>query len=163
MGETPGSEGSLDGWTDPPREWLNVRGIPNTVEKASWEGGREALEWPSAHVAAGTMGWVFLSALRAETEAAFQDVEKLLSCKDERMPGEPGIVPWKNCELWNSNADRHLLAQRTSPSWSWGKMTSTTATPKGLPSNDTEDEIPTAHGAWGNLCGPRANGGTHHL
>ena len=68
MGETPGSEGSLDGWTDPPREWLNVRGIPNTVEKASWEGGREALEWPSAHVAAGTMGWVFLSALRAETE-----------------------------------------------------------------------------------------------
>ena len=50
----------------PPQNWPDVSGTPDMVQKSLQVVG-EALEKPSAWVA---IGWVFLSALQAETETA---------------------------------------------------------------------------------------------
>ena len=70
------SEGSLNRWSKLEGPWQLVLSLldpikrtPDTMEKVLWE-VRETLEWPSTCSAVGAMGWVFLSALQAEMEAA---------------------------------------------------------------------------------------------
>ena len=118
-------EGSLDGWSDistwhlmasllaswaPPREWPYVSGIPDTVKKVlqrlerPWSSPVPMQLWAA-------MGWVFLSALRAE-ETTLCNAENYVNSKEKQKPWKPELVLWKKiCQLQNSDTDSCLLLQ----------------------------------------------------